>query len=59
MDKGMLEVKVATQGLNIFIEQPNYSGNDPDSILLTSEQVDTVIAWLKEAKEEVNGKASS
>ena len=56
MKKEMLEVKVYTQGSEIIIEQP-MPHSDSDVIFLAPEQIDIIISWLKEAKEELNGKA--
>ena len=54
MRKTILEVSVYTQDSEVIIEQ-NYPHSDPDIIVLSPEQIDIIIAWLKEAKEELNG----
>jgi len=56
MKKEMLEVSVYTQAPEVIIAQSNPHG-EPDRIFLVPEQIDIIISWLKEAKEELNGKA--
>lgn len=57
MDKLIREVQVYTDDSDIMIKQ-SVLFNDDDIIVLSPEQVDIVIAWLKEAKEELNGKST-
>jgi len=54
MKKQMQEVSVYTLDSVVIIEQP-VPFNDDAVIYLSPEQVDIVILWLKEAKEELNG----
>ena len=55
MDKEMMEVEVYTQEGAVIIEQslPFYNGSDV--IMLSPDQIDVVITWLQEAKEELSG----
>ena len=54
MRKQMMEVSVYTQDSEIIIEQPiPFEG--ASQIILDLAQIDIVISWLKEAKEELNG----
>jgi len=55
MKKQMLEVSVFTQDSEVVIEQPCPFQNEPDRISLSPGQIDIIISWLKEAKEELNG----
>jgi len=54
MEKKMEEIIVRTNPKDhlIVICQPVH-GDDDSAILISPEQVDTLIAWLKEAKEEL------
>jgi hypothetical protein len=61
MQKSMLEINVTTADKLIVIEGPNYKdGPDDmmkmDSITVSPDQVDILIQWLKEAKEELQQK---
>ena len=56
MKKEMLEISVYTQEGEVVIEQPR-PHCQPDIIFLSPEQIDAVISWLKEAKEELNGQS--
>ncbi len=59
MKKTMLELSVFTENGFIVIEGPQYMnahGEDTrDSIYLAPEQVDVLIKWLQEAKNELCG----
>jgi len=55
MKKEMLEVSVYTSDSSVFIEQPYPGYHEPSTIVLSPEQIDIVITWLKTAKEELNG----
>jgi hypothetical protein len=48
-----VEVKTNKEG-TIEISQADYGGED-DTIFLHVEQIDPLIQWLQEAKEEING----
>ncbi len=52
MDEEMFEIRVSTDKGKIFITQPVPMQNEPDSIIISPEQVDALIEWLKEAKAE-------
>ncbi len=54
MKKKMLEVQVYTQNSEVIIEQ-SCPHKESDMIFLSLEQIDAVISWLQEAKEELNG----
>lgn len=55
MRKRMLEV--AVQGTDGYVEisQDDTCGNQPAVILLHPDQVDTIVAWLQEARAEIRG----
>jgi len=53
----MYETEVELEGDSIRISQPDF-GDGADSILLSIEQVDILIEWLREAKEEWEEKRS-
>ncbi len=54
MEKEMYDVKVSvSEDGRIFIEQEAPGMDSPNSICLSSDQVDVLIDWLKEAKEKV------
>ena len=53
MDKEMFEIRVSTDKGKIFITQPVPMQSEPDSIIISPEQVDALIEWLKEAKAEI------
>jgi len=56
MKKGMMEVQVETDDKNnIRIIQP-WMHEDDAVILITPEQVDTLIQWLQEAKKEIENR---
>ena len=52
MKKRMEEVEVRTEKGAIYIEQPVFGQNDPACILISPEQIDMLVNWLQEAKEE-------
>ena len=52
MDKEMFEVRVHTEKRKIFIEQPYVMQDEPNLVIISPEQVDGLIEWLKEAKAE-------
>ena len=55
MDKEMFEIRVSTDKGKIFIEQPVPMEDAPNIIIISPEQVDAVIEWLKEARAELEG----
>ncbi len=66
MKKGMLEIKVTTANNYIIIQGPTIT-NVParqalvaatESVVISRDQVDILIEWLKEAKDELNGSNS-
>jgi len=52
MEKGAEEVQVSTSGKQIFISQQHFGSHNEDQICLNPEQIDLLLTWLKEAKEE-------
>jgi len=59
MDKEMFEIRVSTNKGKIFITQPVPMQDEPDSIIISPEQVDALIEWLKEARAELEGNATT
>ena len=55
MKKQMLEVRVYTKDSEVIIEQPYPFHTAPSMIILSPEQIDIIVSWLKEAKEALNG----
>lgn len=55
MDKEMFEIRVTTAKGKIFIEQPVPLQDEPDKVIISPEQVDALINWLKEARAELEG----
>lgn len=51
MRKKINDLFVATEGSEIIIGQPSVMSED-QRVIITPEQVDVLISWLKEAKEE-------
>jgi len=56
MEKGMEAITVKTEKGMVWIEQPDYGGGSP-RVCIPPEQVDTLIAWLQEAKEELEAQS--
>jgi len=51
--KSMSEITVRTDGDTVFIAQPNFqSDNDEDIITLSKDQINLLIEWLIEARDE-------
>jgi len=59
MDKEMFEIRVYTEKGEIFITQPVPMEDAPNSIIISPEQVDALIEWLKEARAELEGKTTT
>ena len=59
MDKEMFEIRVTTDKGKIFIEQPIPMEDGPNSIIVSPEQVEGLINWLKEARDELESNATS
>lgn len=53
MDKEMFPVKVYTAERKIVIEQPDPIADATPFVMISPEQVDGLIEWLKEAKAEL------
>jgi UDP-glucose 4-epimerase len=57
MQKKMLELIVSTSEGQIFVEGPEYTNDKGevvrDYIMVSPDQVDTLISWLQEAKAEL------
>lgn len=53
MKKIMYEVTVSVNAGNIEIGQPDPFGNDSDVVVLHSDQIGTIIAWLSEARADI------
>ncbi len=49
-----VEVVLDKQSGSIYIKQENYDEGTPESIQLYPEQVDLLIRWLQDAKEEAS-----
>ena len=63
MNKQMTDVQVSTNNPNndglIYIEQENPTGDYNHTIAVHPKQIDLLIQWLQEAREEIiNGKTS-
>jgi hypothetical protein len=58
MHKSMLHLDVYTDEGRIIIDQPDPLGNVTTPIHLMPEQVDTLIAWLKDAKDALASESS-
>jgi hypothetical protein len=52
MKKTMYDVSVTSQDDVIYIEQPSIDDQN-ESVMLHPEQIDLVVRWLKEAKNEI------
>jgi hypothetical protein len=52
MEKIIFETKVTVQGNEVWIEQPDF-GDGSDNIYLHVDQIDLLITWLQEAKQEI------
>jgi hypothetical protein len=53
MKKSMSEITIETDGNTVFIAQPNIqSENDEDVIALSKDQINILIEWLIEARDE-------
>ena len=52
MKKTMYDVSVTSEDEVIYIEQPSID-DQSESIMLHPEQVDLVVKWLREAKNEI------
>jgi hypothetical protein len=48
----MNDLEVSVRGGNIYIQQQEFGQNNPNSIEIYPEQVELLINWLNEAKEE-------
>jgi hypothetical protein len=54
MKKSMSEITVKADKDTVFITQPNFqSDNDEDIITLSKDQINLLIEWLIEARDEV------
>ena len=58
MKKHMYEIAIYTKGSEVIIEQP-FPFENPDTINLTVEQIEPLIQWLLEAKEELKSDAEN
>lgn len=56
MEKRMEEIIVKTEKGMIWITQSDYGDGQP-TVCFPPEQVDTLIAWLQEAKEELEAQS--
>ena len=52
MNKQMQDIRVFTEGGVVYIEQPHFENQDDSSIMIHKEQIDLLIAWLGEARDE-------
>jgi len=58
MKKRMEELEVWTEGETVHISQP-FPMQDPAQIDLSVKQIDVLIEWLQEAKQEIKGGQST
>ena len=56
MEKRMEEITVKTEKGMIWITEPDYGDGSP-MISFPPEQADIIIAWIKEAKEELEAQS--
>ena len=53
-DREMLQVKVSSSEGRIYIQQDSLLGvTEPDTIMLSPDQIEMLIAWLRKAKSEL------
>ena len=55
MTKTMVNLTVSVAGKQISIMQEDPNGNDPSGVVINPDQVDFLIEWLKEARDEIHG----
>lgn len=52
MEKTIQDIAIETKGSSIYLSQADI-GDGPGTIMISVDQVDLLIDWLKQAKEEI------